>query len=142
MAGSEAKRAYWGRDESIGDRLDRARIRRLTLVLLFVAAALATFHPASATARPLSSATDPMAAERPGGPFATDSGQHGIQERDPSPLTFEHRAARGVDGFAPQTHPSDQTLPARRARLQSRVHAVPPSRAAGGNSPRAPPPAA
>jgi len=142
MAGSEARRAYRGRDEPIADRLGRERVRRLTLALLIIAVGLTAFHPATATARPLSSATNATAAERPGGPFATDSGQHGIENRDPAPQTLERRAACGVDSFAPQTHRPGQSLPARRARRQRRIHAVPPSRAAGGNSSRAPPQAA
>ena len=142
MAGCDAGQGYRGWDELIGDRLRPARVRRLTLVLLLVAVGLAVFHPAPADARPLSSATDPMATERPGGPFATDSGQHGIENRDPAPATFERKAARGVDSFAPQTHRSEQNLPARRTRRHRRVHAGPPSRAAGGNSSRAPPRAA
>jgi hypothetical protein len=139
MAGCDATRGDRGRDEPIGDRLGPVWVRLLTLVLLLVASGLAAFPPAPAIGRPVSSATDPMAAARPGGPFATNSGEHGIENRDPAPPTCERRAARGVDSFAPQTHPSDQSLPARRARLQRRIRAVPSSRAAGGNSSRAPP---
>ncbi len=141
MAGLDTRKQQGG-GEPVGDRPVLARIRRLTLVLLLVVAGLAAFHPAAATARPLSSATDPMAAERPGGPFATDSGQHGIENHDPAPPAAERRAARGVDSFAAQAHRSEQSFPARRTRLERRVHAGPPSRAAGGNSSRAPPQAA
>ena len=85
MAGFDTRRRRQGRGEPVDDGLGLVRIQRLTLVLLLVAAGLAAFNPAAATARPLSSATDPMAVERPGGPFATDSGQHGIENRDPAP---------------------------------------------------------
>jgi hypothetical protein len=142
MAGCDAIRAHGGRNEPIGDRLNLVRVRRLTLVLLLVVAGLAAFHPATATARPYSPATDPIAVARPGGPFATESGQHGIENRDPAPRTVDRRAARGVDSTAPRIHRPDQSLSAHRTRLRRPVHAVPPSRAAGGNSSRAPPRAA
>jgi hypothetical protein len=138
MAGLDARKQQGG-GEPVGDRPVLARVRRLTLVLVLVVAGLAAFHPAAATARPLSSATDPMAAERLGGAFASDSGQHDIDHRDSAPPALERRAARGVDSFTPQTQRSDQSLPARWTRLQRRVHAGPPSRAADGNSSRAPP---
>ena len=139
MAGYDAERGYSGRDEPIGDRLRFARARLLTLALLLAVAGLAVFHPAAAAGRPLSSAADPTASEGLSGPFATNSGQHGLENRDPAPPAPERRAARGVDGLALQVNRPDQSLPARRTRLQRRMHAGPPSRAACGNSSRAPP---
>lgn len=142
MAGRDAGREYRGRDELIGDRLGPAQVRRLTLALLLVLAGLAAFHPAPATGRPLSSAADRMSAERQGGLFATDSGQHGIENRDPAPPALERRTARGTDSFARQTNLSDPSHSAQGTRLQCRIHAGPPSRTPGGNSSRAPPRAA
>lgn len=139
MAGYETRCRNRGRDELVGDRLDSARARRLTLALLLVVAGLAALHPASATARPLREVADRTSAGHPDGPFATDSGQHGIENRDPGPPTFERRAALGADSFAPQAHRSDRSLPALSTRLQGRGAAFPPSWSAGGNSSRAPP---
>jgi len=137
MAGLDRRQRHSGRG-----RLDLVRAQRLALVLLLVVAALAAFHPAAATARPPDTGADSARDGRSDRPFATSSGQHGIENRDAAPPTLERRAACGVDGFAPQGHRSDHSFPTRWTRLQRRVHAGPASRTAGGNSSRGPPRAA
>src|SRR5512141_61602 len=141
MAGRATQRGQRGPHQASVDQPGPVWGRRLAIVLVVVVAALAASRPAPTAARPPEAAAGWTHAGHAGDLYTTDTGQHGIEQRDAPPPAPERRVGRAFDALPQFGSGPVQAHPVVRVRLRLR-HGAPPSRTRGGNSPRAPPGAA